>query len=268
MSADDRVGSQSRAELAADLAVRGGRLALEHFYQARASVSDAQLAIRSALGREIARGFPMDGLLGGQSPREAPLSDARYEWILDAIDETHNFVRGLPGFCVSVGILREGDVFASAVYDPVARWLFTACVGRGAWLNDRALSVHGAAPRDGALCSFRTPCRTGVPDFVDDWMQRHRVRRFGSTTLDLCYIALGGLDFVHDDAASLWDIAGAAAIVLESGGVLSDDDGELLFPVTAAQRAGAPIALLAGQPAAHAAALRDIRIARSTRVSS
>src|SRR5512138_2331591 len=115
MSADDRVGSQSRAELAADLAVRGGRLALEHFYQARASVTDAQMVIRSALGREIARCFPMDGLLGGQPPRQAPLSDARYEWILDAIDETHNFVRGLPGFCVSVGILREGDVFASAV---------------------------------------------------------------------------------------------------------------------------------------------------------
>lgn len=98
-------------------------------------------------------------------------------------------------------------------------------------------------------------------------MQRHRVRRFGSTTLDLCYIALGGLDFVHDDRASLWDIAGAAAIAVETGGVLTDDEGALLFPVPAAQRAGAPIALLAGQPAAHAAVLDDIWLARSARVS-
>jgi myo-inositol-1(or 4)-monophosphatase len=94
-------------------------------------------------------------------------------------------------------------------------------------------------------------------------MRRHRIRRFGSTALHLCYVALGGLDFVHDDRASLCDIAGAAPVLLEAGGLLTDETGQPLFPVTAAQAAGAPIALLAGHVRAHAEAVRDVCAGRA-----
>jgi myo-inositol-1(or 4)-monophosphatase len=270
MSADERVGTESRARLVADLALLGGRLALERFHRAQVSVksdgtlvTDADVAIQDALGREIARLFPTDGLVGEEGPIGEPRPPARYAWILDPIDGTDNFVRGMPGFAVSVGVLRDRMPFAGAVYDPIARWLFTACTGRGAWLNDRPLRVQSAASAAGALFAMRSPYAAGVPDFVESWLRRHRVRRFGSTALHLCYVALGGLDFVHDDRASLWDIAGAAPVLLEAGGVLSTDDGAPVFPITATLSGGEAIALLAGHPAAHAEAVRHVRAARA-----
>ncbi len=268
-SGDDGSGAERRARLAGHLALLGGRLALERFHHAQVSlkrdgtlVTDADLAIQEALGREIARLFPTDGLLGEEGPIGEPRDEARYAWILDPIDGTNNFARGMPGFSVSVGVLRDRMPLAGAVYDPVARWLFTGTLGRGAWLNDRPLRVRGEPLAGDVLFAIRTPCTTGVPEFVEGWMRRHRVRRFGSTALHLCYVALGGLDFVHDARASLWDIAGAAPVLLEAGGVLTTDEGASVFPVTPEQAAGGPIALLAGHPASHTAALREVRTAR------
>jgi len=264
MSADERVGSESRARKAAELAMLGGRLALEKFHHVQVSVkrdgtlvTEADVAIQEALGCEIARLFPGDGFVGEEGPIGAPTA-ARYVWILDPIDGTDNFARGLPGFAVSVGVLRDGLPFAGAVYDPVARWLFSGCAGRGAWLNDRPLHVRTEPLAGSPVFSIRTPFDSGVPDHVEGWLRRYRVRRFGSTALQLCYVALGGLDFVHDDRASLWDIAGAAPIVLEAGGMLTTETGAPLFPVTPAEAAGAPMTLLAGNVRSHAAAVRDV----------
>ena len=252
--------------MASELALLGGRLALERFHHVQMSVmrdgslvTDADLTIQDALGCEIARMFPGDGLVGEERPIGGSRAAGRYIWILDPIDGISNFARGMPGFAVSVGVLRDGLPFAGAVYDPVSRWLFAGCAGRGAWLNDRPLRVRPAEPLAGtSFFAIRTPCETGVPEYVGGWMRRHRLRRFGSTALHLCYIATGGLDFVHDDRASLWDIAGAAPILLEAGGMLTTDVGAPLFPVTGAQAAGAPISLVAGHVRAHADAVRDI----------
>src|SRR5919197_347376 len=103
MSADERVGSESRARLAADLAVLGGPPALERFHVAQAgargeagAVSDTDFAIHDTLGREIARLFPSDGLIGDEAVVDAPSrAHARYEWVLGPLDDTANFRRGM-----------------------------------------------------------------------------------------------------------------------------------------------------------------------------
>ena len=97
-------------------------------------------------------------------------------------------------------------------------------------------------------------------------LRRYGVRRFGSTALHLCYVALGGLDFVHDDRATLRDVAGAASVLLEAGGLLTSETGASLFPLIAGQSASTPISLLAGHPHAHADALRDLLAARTAAV--
>jgi len=160
VSADERVGTESRARLVADLALLGGRLALERFHRAQTSmddagaiVTDADVTIQEALGCEIARLFPADGLLG-EGRREA-----RYAWVLGSINDSHNFARGMPGFAVSVGVLRDRMPFAGAVYDPLARWLFTACAGRGAWLNATAAGAFRARPRRRDLFDAFAVCR-------------------------------------------------------------------------------------------------------------
>lgn len=155
-------------------------------------------------------------------------------------------------------MLRNRQPFAGAVYDPVTRWLFTACAGRGAWLNERPLRARAAPLSRSSLFSIRTPLPDGVPPFVDEWLRRYRLRPFGSTALQLCYVALGALDLVHDHQASLWDIAGAAPILLEAGGLLTTIEGAPLFPATIAQLRGTPIAFIAGNQASHPQAVTDI----------
>jgi myo-inositol-1(or 4)-monophosphatase len=268
MSADERVGTAVRERLAADLAVRGGRMALEYFHRAQVSlkpdgsmVTDADLAIQEHLATAIARDFPDDAVVGEEGQAPDGRSEALYSWVIDPVDGTNNFGRGLPGFSVSIGVLRNRQPFAGAVYDPITRWLFTACAGRGAWLNERSLRTRPAPLSRGSLFAIRTPLEEGVPPFVEDWLRRYRLRRFDSTALHLCYVALGALDLVYDHRASLWDIAGAAPILLEAGGVLTTTDGAPLFPATAAQLAGAPMGFVAGNPASHAQALPDVAAA-------
>ena len=264
MSADERIGGVARERLAADLAVRGGRLALEYFHQARVSWkadgsmrTDAAVAVQEALAAAIARDFPDDAVMGEEAGSEAPgPRPALYSWVLDAIGGIDNFGRGLPGFSVSIGVLRNRLPFAGAVYDPIARWLFTACAGRGAWLNDRPLHAPAASLSAESLVSIRTPLEDdGV---AEEWRRRHRARRFGSTALHLCYLAMGGLDLVHDHEATLWDVGGAAPIVLEAGAVVTRADGSALFPAAASEVAGGSLPILAGNRLSHRQALGNL----------
>jgi fructose-1,6-bisphosphatase/inositol monophosphatase family enzyme len=123
--------------------------------------------------------------------------------------------------------------FAGAVYDPAACWLFTACAGRGAWLNDRPLYAGADIPVEPR-------------------------RRRPSIALRLCAVALGGRGVIHERDASLMDVAGAAAIVMEAGAVLTSASGEPLFPHWPAAAPSMRIALVAGHPACHQEALRGV----------
>ena len=268
MTSAVRAGSDIgfRSELAARLALIGGKMALERFEGAQvywkgddSMVTNADLEIQSWLADEITEAFPDDGILGEEGLAPGPSrTDAPYVWVLDPVDGTNNFGRGMPGFSVSVGIFRDGYPAAGAVYDPLGDQLFKASEGSGAWCNGRPIKAAPTPLSARSLFTIRTPWPDGVPPWVEGWMRRYRLRRVGSTALHLCYVALGALAFVHDHGASLWDIAGAAPIVLESGGRLTTPDGRSLFPVDPRFYRGAAMEMLAGDPAAHTEAIRDI----------
>jgi myo-inositol-1(or 4)-monophosphatase len=256
----------SRLAVAARLARAGGRIALEHWTRAQVSwkaddsmVTDADLAVQIHLDQEIIAAFPDDGALGEENGASAPRRlESTYVWIVDPIDGTNNFGRGMPGFSVSVGVLRYGRPFCGAVYDPLSDQLFTGLAGCGAWLNEHPLRLEPSALSARSLFCVRTPFRDGPPDFTRRWLSRYRLRRVGSTALHLCYVATGALAFVHDQRASLWDIAGAASVIIEAGGLLTAEQGSPIFPVDPDGYHGEPIALLAGDPLAHDRALRDV----------
>jgi myo-inositol-1(or 4)-monophosphatase len=254
----------ARAAAAARLAILGGRMAMDRFgttdisWKADGSMlTRADLDIQAALARQIMAAFPEDGILGEEG-MSTGADGATYRWVLDPIDGTNNFGRGLPGFSVSVGVLRDGRPVAGAVYDPISDWLFSAAEGEGARLNGRALRLTPEPLSARSLFSVRTPYEDGIPAPVVHWLERYRLRRFGSTALHLCYVALGALAFVHDHHVALWDIAGAAAVLVEAGGMISAPDGRPLFPVADVHLAGAPFAFVAGNPAAHRQILEDL----------
>jgi len=257
--------ADARAEATIRLARLGGRMALAMFRETPVSwkpdgsmLTDADMRIQRRLETEITALFPGDAMLGEEETGAAGAGpDARHCWVLDPIDGTNNFGRGMPGFTVSVGVLRDGLPWAGAVYDPVADHLFCARRGSGAWLNGGRLSLSPAPLSARSLFSIRAPFEDPVPECVLRWLRRYRLRRIGSTALHLCYVAIGGLAFVHDHRASLWDVAGAALVLAEAGGLITRDDGTPLFPV-ALTRAHEPLAFIAGDPEAHRAALADV----------
>jgi len=260
------VAGDRRAAAASEIARLAGKIALDYFERAEVSwkaddsmVTEADVAIQSWLEDEIATAFPDDGILGEEGLTKKRLRPgAQFVWVIDPVDGTNNFGRGIPGFAISVGVVRDGMPFAGAVYDPVSSQLFTACVGHGAWLNGRCLRVEPVVLSSRSLFSIRSPFSGAVPGYVHEWLTRYRLRRFGSTALQLCYVAAGALAFVHDHRASLWDIAGAAPVLLEAGGVLTAEDGAALFPADPNTYAGEPIAFLAGDPTGHRLSLADI----------
>jgi myo-inositol-1(or 4)-monophosphatase len=262
-----RTDGTSRLGAAVRLVRLGGRLALEHWPRSAVTwkdddsmVTDADLAIQGLLDEEIGALFPEDGVLGEESTAGARRRlEAPHVWVVDPIDGTNNFGRGLPGFAVSVGVLRYGRPFCGAVYDPVADQLFTGLAGHGAWLNERPLRVTPMPRTARSLFCARAPYRGAVPRFVERWLGRYRLRRVGSTALHLCYVATGALAFVHDQRASLWDIAGAAPVLLEAGGTFTTERGSPVFPQDPDGYHGEPIAFLAGDPLAHDESLREVR---------
>ena len=261
-----RAEDLSRERLAADLVVRGGRLALQYFNRAHVSwkpdgsmVTDADVAIQDILAGEISRVFPDDAVCGEEGAHGTPTrGPATYAWIIDPVDGTNNFGRGLPGFSVSIGVLRDGLAVAGAVYDPIAGWRFRACDGHGAWLNERPLRARLTPLSASSLIAIRTPLPSDTPPYLATWLRRFRLRRFGSTALQLCYVAMGALDLVHDHRATLWDVAGAAPIAAEAGAVLTRGDGSPLFPASTAEAAGETLTLLAGNRTSHAEAVAAV----------
>ena len=209
------------------------------------------------LNKELSAAFPGDDVLGEEEP-DTTMAAARYCWVLDPIDGTNNFGRGMPGFSISIGLMDEGWPSAGAVYDPLADQLFVGLIGWGAWLNGRRLRLEATDVSRRSLCSIRAPFAGRVPPFVQEWLCRYRLRRTGSTALTLCYVASGALGFAYDHRASLWDIAGAVPIVREAGGIVTTPDGRDIFPIPF-PRGERSISVLAGDPLAHRQSLLDIR---------
>ena len=266
MRPEPSLDGPTRLGAAARLARAGGRIALEHWTRAQISwkpddsmVTDADLAIQSCLDQDIMAAFPYDGVLGEENGASPPRRlEAPYVWIVDPIDGTNNFGRRMPGFSVSVGVLRYGRPFCGAVYDPLSGQLFTGLTGQGAWLNERPLRLAPAGLSARSLFCVRSPYRDGPSSCAQRWLSRYRLRRVGSTALHLCYAATGALAFVHDGRATLWDIAGAAPVLIEAGGLLTSERGRPIFPLDPDGYHGEPIAFLAGDPLAHDQALRDL----------
>src|SRR5262245_39287348 len=172
--------SDRRGDAAAELARLAGKIALDYFERAEVSwkpddsmVTDADVAVQSWLENEIAGAFPADGILGeeGLTPRRRNPA-ARFVWVLDPVDGTNNFGRGIPGFAVSIGILHDGMPFAGAVYDPVAGQLYTACRGQGARLNGRRIRAAPSPLGPRSLFSIRSPFAGAVPPYAERWLRR------------------------------------------------------------------------------------------------
>ncbi len=193
-------------------------------------VSNADRRAEEVIRTELERARPGYSFLMEESG-EARGSDAQHRWIVDPLDGTTNFLHGIPQFCISIALERQGRLFAAVVYDPIGDELFTAERGSGAFVNDRRLRVAGRQALDDAVIATGMPFRGhGEHDaYVRELMaimpKVAGVRRFGAAALDLAWVAAGRFDGFWEHSLSPWDIAAGTLLIREAGGFVTDTDG-------------------------------------------
>ena len=196
-------------------------------------VTQVDRAAEEAIIDIVRKAYPDHGFLAEESG--ASSEDAEYRWIIDPIDGTTNFIHGFPQYCVSIGIEHRGALTHAVVYDPVKNELFTASKGRGAFLNDRRVRVSKCLRLQDALVGtgfpFKEVSRLELyTRQLTKFMQTSAgVRRAGAAALDLAYVACGRLDAFWELGLSPWDMAAGTLLIQESGGLISDLQGEAGF---------------------------------------
>ena len=180
----------------------------------------------------VRKAYPDHAILAEESGAAA--GTAEYEWVIDPLDGTTNFIHGFPQYCVSIAIRHRGALAHGVVYDPNRNELFTASKGRGAFLNDRRIRVSKCLRLAESLVGTGFPFREGAridlySDQLKNIMQKTAgVRRAGAAALDLAYVACGRLDAFWELGLSPWDMAAGALLIQEAGGLVGDlrgDDG-------------------------------------------
>jgi myo-inositol-1(or 4)-monophosphatase len=194
-------------------------------------VTAADRRAEQVLREELTHARPGYGFIGEESGRHEG-SDRSHTWIVDPLDGTSNFLHGVPQFAISIALEREGAIVAGVVYNPVSDELFVGERGKGAFLNERRLRVSARTRLADALvaCGLPHRGRGDLGQFRRELAlvqeQVAGLRRFGSASLDLAYVAAGRFDAYWERDLSPWDMAAGLLLVREAGGFVSDLDGK------------------------------------------
>lgn len=157
----------------------------------------------------------------------------QYEWIIDPLDGTTNFLYGIPHFAVSIALKKDGKLDQAVIYDPMKDDLFHASRGGGAFLNNRRIRVSKRLSLENALLTTGVPYRPDQEDIIDKYLQTMKaliintagIRRPGAASLDLAYVAAGRYDGFWEYGLNEWDIAAGVLLVQEAGGLVGDMHG-------------------------------------------
>ncbi len=220
-----------RRMVAEAVAREAGKLALERFRNRRFTVEakdtqdfvsevdkETEILIRSRL----AAVFPDDGFIGEESGG----TPERVAWVVDPIDGTANFVRGIGFWCVSIGLVVNGKPSVGVIYDPNLDELYSAALGEGATLNGVPMHVSGTSDPSKATVSvgfsFRRPINTNV-DVIYNLLSQNCVYRMqGAGALALALVASGKLDGYVESHINSWDVMAGLVLVSEAGGYVND----------------------------------------------
>jgi myo-inositol-1(or 4)-monophosphatase len=195
-------------------------------------VSKADLRAEEIVYDELIKARPTYSFLM-EERGEIKGTDGQHRWIVDPLDGTTNFLHSIPIFACAIALERNGEIVASVIYNPIMEEVFTAERGGGAWLNERR-RLRVAGRKNLADSVIVTGIKvTGTDDDARTLRQLGAVspacagiRRSGSASTDLAWLAAGRFDGYWEARLGPWDIAPGELIVREAGGFLSDYAGK------------------------------------------
>jgi myo-inositol-1(or 4)-monophosphatase len=195
-------------------------------------VSEVDQRAEQAVIETLLKAYPDHSILAEESGDH---QGNEYQWIIDPLDGTTNFIHGFPQYAVSIALKHKRKLDVAVVYDPYKQELFTASRGEGAQLNGKRIRVTPRSTTRGALFG------TGIPFSDMDLFEKHYrtmralipgsagIRRAGSAALDLAYVAAGRLDGFWEFGLNPWDMAAGVLLVEEAGGLVGDFDGGFAY---------------------------------------
>lgn len=191
-------------------------------------VSEVDERAEQAIIETILKAYPAHAILAEESGEH---TGNAFQWIIDPLDGTTNFLHGFPQFAVSIALRHNGRIEQAVIYDPLRQELFTASRGEGAKLNDRRLRVSTRPGLDGALLGTGFPFKQ--QQHLDAYLAMFKalfpmtagIRRAGSAALDLAYVAAGRLDGFWEIGLQPWDMAAGSLLIQEAGGLVGDFSG-------------------------------------------
>lgn len=192
-------------------------------------VSEVDHAAESEIIRILKEAYPKHSVLAEESGASG---ESEFQWIIDPLDGTTNFLHGFPQYAVSIALLHRGIITQAVIYDPARNDLFTATRGGGAYLNDKRIRVSNRFLLKDCLIGTGFPYHefahldAYINMFRDLLTKTAGLRRPGSAALDLAYTAAGRFDGFWEIGLNAWDIAAGALLVSEAGGLVGDFSGE------------------------------------------
>lgn len=207
-------------------------------------VTEVDRAAEAAILDVIREAYPEHAILAEESGDSGAESD--FQWIIDPLDGTTNFIHGFPQYSISIALAERGVIQHAVIYDPNRNDLFTGSKGRGAFLNDRRIRVSKRAKLFDSLIGTGFPFKEMA--HIDAYLGIFKelagktagLRRPGSAALDLAWLACGRTDGFFEIGLKPWDMAAGVLLVTEAGGLASDFAGEGDYLNTGNLVAGSP----------------------------
>lgn len=195
-------------------------------------VSEVDRAAEQTIIDTIRESYPQHSILAEESGASVTSAESEYQWIIDPLDGTTNFLHGFPQYCVSIALSVKGVVSHGAIFDPTRNDLFTATRGAGAFLNERRIRVSKTRDMKDSLIGTGFPFREFanfdkyIAMFKEVGTKSAGIRRPGSAALDLAYVACGRYDGFWEMGLHPWDMAAGGLMILEAGGLITDFNGD------------------------------------------
>src|SRR4030066_1505537 len=247
------------AKLAGEVILNSiGGLTKEDINQKQASdfVTKVDIESENVIIRTIRESFPPHSILAEESLKDNKERDG-FQWIVDPLDGTTNYIHGYPVFSVSIALAVKGDIIAGVILDPLRNELFTAEKGKGAFLNNNPIGVSDISALKESLISTGFPFRKKknidlyLMLFKNLFYKVSDIRRAGSAAIDLAYLASGRCDGFFEIGLGPWDIAAGSILIKEAGGIITDFGGGEDFLKTGN--------VVAGPPTLHEEMLKEVR---------
>ncbi|MGF6599577.1 myo-inositol-1(or 4)-monophosphatase [Paraburkholderia sp. GAS448] len=196
-------------------------------------VTEVDKASEAAIIDTLKTAYPDHAILAEESGESD--NESEFQWIIDPLDGTTNFIHGFQYYCVSIALAHKGIVTQAVVYDPTRNDLFTASRGRGAFLNDRRIRVGRRDRLADGLIGTGFPFREkdGLKEygrlFDDMTVACAGLRRPGAAALDLANVAAGRMDGFFEQGLKAWDMAAGSLLITEAGGLVGNYTGDSEF---------------------------------------